>query len=298
MGIFFSILSPAIFGINNYLEKFLLEKHNISAVVMTVYSGLFAIIVGVIILVLTGFYPVDTKSLIIILASGFLTTIYVLPYYKALSLDETSYVIPLSQFYPIFVLALSYIFLNETLSAMQYFGCLVIFLAGIFLSIEKISGQIFKLRKSFYYMVLSTFLFACAQVLYKFGLQEIPFWNTLPYEGFGIALGALCVLLYKNNLKIFINETKSFEKRVFGFLIINDMVYIVSRYTGYFAISLISVGIVSILSGFQLVFVLLYGIILSLWFPYILKEVINKKVLFKKVVSIIFMFIGLYFIFS
>lgn len=298
MGIFFSILSPAIFAVNNYIEKFLLEKHNISPVVMTVYSGLFAIIVGVIILFLTGFYPIDTKSLLIILFSGFLTIIYVLPYYKALSLDETSYVIPLFQFYPIFVLALSFIFLNETFSVIQYIGCIIIIFAGFLLSIEELNREIFKLRKSFYYMILSSFLFSGAQVLYKLGVEEIPFWSTLPYEGFGMAIGAICVLLYKKNFSIFINETKSFKKGVFGVLAINDFMYVLARYTGYFALSLMSVGLVSILAGFQSVFVLVFGIILSLWFPYILKEVINKKVLLQKVISIFLMFVGLYLIFS
>lgn len=298
MGIFFSILSPAIFGINNYIDKFLLEKQNISATVLSIYGGVFAFIVGLVVLFITGFYPIDTKSLLIILSSGFLTTIYLLPYYKALSLDETSYVIPLFQFYPIFVLILSFVFLNESLSKMQYLGCIIIVLAGFLLSVEKLNRKIFKLRKSFFYIVLSSLLFAVAQVLYKFGVQEIPFWNTLPYEGLGIALGALCITVYKNNFKKLKNETKRFKGKVFIFMTVNELVYILARYTGYFAISIISVGMVSILAGLQPLFVLIYGIILSLWFPKILKEVINKKVLSQKTISIILMFLGLYFIFS
>ncbi len=112
MGIFFSILSPAIFAVINYIDKFLLEKHNISPTVITVYGGIYAFVAGLIILVFTGLYPIDSKSLIIILSSGILTSLYLLPYYKALSLDETSYVIPLFQFYPIFVLLLSFLFLK------------------------------------------------------------------------------------------------------------------------------------------------------------------------------------------
>ena len=71
-----------------------------------------------------------------------------------------------------------------------------------------------------------------------------------------------------------------------------------ARYRGYFAISLISVGMVSILAGFQSFFVLLYGVILSVWFPHIIKEVINKKVMAQKIISIVLMSLGLYFIFA
>jgi drug/metabolite transporter (DMT)-like permease len=298
MGIFFAILSPAIFGINNYIDKFLLEKHNISPTVISIYGGIIAFITGLIIFFVTGFYPIDLRSLFIILLSGFLTTIYLLPYYKALSLDEASYVIPLFNFYPIFVLVLSFIFLRESLSVMQYVGCAIIIFAGFLLSIERLNRKIFILRKSFFYMILSSLLFAGAQVLYKFGVQEIPFWNTLPYEGFGIMLGALAIAGYKSNLRKFKNETEKFKKRVFVFMGFNEFIYIFSRYTGYFAISLIPVGIVSILSGFQPLFVLAYGIILSVWFPHILKEIINKKIIMQKIISIALMMVGLYFIFT
>jgi bacterial/archaeal transporter family protein len=299
MGVLFAILSPAFFGINNYIEKLLLDKNKISITVLIIFEGIFSLITGLIILLIIGLYPIDIKSLFIFLFSGFLTTMYMLPYFKALTLDETSYVIPLFQFYPIFVLILSFVFLHEIFSVIQYLGCLIIIFAGFILSTEKFSISKFKIRKSFYYMILSCFLFALAQVLYKFGVQEVPFLNTLPYEGFGIALGTLAVVLYKRALiKKFKRETSRFKPRIFVFLTINQLVYLVARYTGYFAISLIAVGMVSILAGFQSVFVLFYGIMLSLWLPYILKEVINKKVLFKKIISIVLMFLGLYLIFS
>src|SRR3989344_5308950 len=108
MGIIFAILSAAIFGVTNYVDKFLLEKHNISPAVITIYSGMFALIAGLIILLIKGFYPIDLKTLLILLTSGFLTAIYLLPYYKALTFDETSLVIPLLQTYPVFVLILGF----------------------------------------------------------------------------------------------------------------------------------------------------------------------------------------------
>jgi uncharacterized membrane protein len=298
MGIFFAILSPAIFAINNYIDKFLLEKHNISPTVITIYGGIFAFITGLVVLLATGFYPIDAKSLLIILSSGFLTTIYLLPYYKALSVDETSRVIPLFQFYPIFVLILSFIFLKEGFSIPQYIGSALIVGAGFLLSVESLEGKIFRLRKSFFYMMISSFLFAIAQILYKFGVTEIPFWNTLPYEGFGIALGAITITVYKNNFYKFRRETNKFKKRVFLFMTINELIYVASRYTGYFAISLISVGIVSILSSLQPLFVLIFGIVLSVWFPHIIKEVITRKTMGLKFAAIIIMIIGSYFIFS
>ena len=261
MGIFFSILSPAIYGINNYIDKLFLERYKISPIVITIYGGIFAFLTGLLVLTFTGFYSADYKSVVIILSSGFLTSIYLLPYFKALSNDETSRVIPLFQLVPIFVILLSFLFLGEKLRLNQYLGAVVIIGGSFLISLEKFDKKIFKVRPAFWYMLLSSFLFALSVVLYKFGVQEIPFWNTLPYEGFGIALGALSIWLYKNNKKLFLKETKNFSKKVFVIMSINEGVYLLSRYTGYFALSLVSASIVNVLGGFQSLFVLIYGVL-------------------------------------
>lgn len=261
------------------------------------YGGILALVVGLIVLLITGFYPIDAKSLCIILSSGFLTTIYLLPYYKALSLDDTSQVIPLFQFYPIFVVFLSFLFLHERFSLSQCLGASLIVGGGFLLSVKRIDNRTFKLCKSFFYMLFSSFIFAVAQVLYKLGVNEISFWHTLPFEAFGIALGALIVLFYNKNFKKFINETKKFKLQTFILIGVNEFIYILARYTGYFAISVISVTTASVLASFQPLFVLIYGVILSLWFPNIIKEITTKKTTILRFASISIMMFGTYLIF-
>jgi len=297
MGIFFSILSPAIYGINNFIDKLILEKYQISPIIITVYSGIFGLLAGLIVLIFTGIYSADYKSVVIILASGFLTNVYLIPYFKALYQDETSRVVPLFQFVPIFVLILSFFLLGEKLNTKQYIGCIFIVGSSFFLSLKKFDIRIFKLRPTFWYMLLSSFLFAFSIVLYKFGVQEIPFWNTLPYEGLGMALGALSILLYRNNKKTFVNQTKKFPKKIFAWMSINEGVFILSRYTTYFALSLVAASIVNVLGGLQALFVLIYGIVLSLWFPHIIKEIITKQTVGIKLASIVGIFIGLSLLF-
>lgn len=295
MGIFFSVLSPAIYGINNYIDKFFLEKYEIKPTVITIYSGLFGLLAGLIVLLFTGFYPTDVRSILIIIASGFLTNLYVLPYFKALSTDETSRVVPLFQLTPIFVLILSYFLLGELLHVSQYIGSFFIIVGSFIISLEKFDKKIFKIRPAFWFMMLSSFLFAVSMILYKFGVDSIPFWHTLPYEGLGMLAGALLVFFW--NRKIFIKETKKFPKKVYVLMSINEGIFIAARYTGYFALSLVSASIVNVLGGFQPLFVLVYGIILSLWLPKILKEVITKKAIGIKVFAIVLILIGVTLVF-
>jgi drug/metabolite transporter (DMT)-like permease len=298
MGIFFAILAPAIFAANNFFDKFFLEKYNLSPVTMTIINALSGFIAGIIVLLLTGLYVTTVPLLGIILSSGFIMIICVFVYYKALFLDETSRVIPLFQFTPIFVLIMGFVFLGEQLSVKQYFGSFVIIFASFMISLEKFDLKIFTLRPAFWLMMISSFLYAFSLVLYKFGVEEIPFWHTLPYEGLGMLLGALAIFLYKSNKNIFLNEMKHFKKNTYLLLAANESIYVSARYTTYFALSLLSASIVNILLGFQPIFGLIIGIILSLWFPKILKEVISKEALLQKTLSIVLIFVGLYLIFS
>lgn len=297
MGIFFAVLSPLIFAINNFFDKFFLEKYKISPVVMTIINGLSGFISGLIVLFFTGFYFLNLNLIAIILTSGFLMIICLIFYYKALFTDETSRVVPLFQFTPIFVLIMGFLFLGEKLFAQQYLGSAIIITGAFMISLEKFDMKIFKIRPAFWYMVAASFLYAVSLVLYKFGVEEIPFWHTLPYEGLGMALGALTVYLYGNNGKTFLREMKRFRKKGYFLLSLNESIYVSARYVTYFALSLISASLVNILLGLQPLFALICGIILSIWFPKILTEVINKKVLFQKIISIVLIFAGLYLIF-
>jgi len=58
------------------------------------------------------------------------------------------------------------------------------------------------------------------------------------------------------------------------------------------ATSISYVTLVNALSSVQPFFVLLFTVLLSIFFPHIIKEEINKSIMFLKVLAIILMFIG------
>lgn len=141
-------------------------------------------------------------------------------------------------------------------------------------------------------MIISCMLVALATLFFKYGIGLENFWYVLPYEGFGIFIGAIILLLFPRNYKLVHEFTKKLPKKVYSLMVVNEILFISARYFGFFALSLLTASMVGILAGLQPLFVLIYGIILSLWFPSILKEVINKKILTLKLVAIIFIIIG------
>lgn len=298
MGYFFALLSYAFYATVNYVDKFVLQKYEINPTVISVYTGFFAIFSSILIILFTGFHRIDLQSAVIIILSGILTELYMLPYFKSLKIDEASRIIPLFQLTPVIVIFLSFFFLHETLLPKQYLGSFFIIAASFFLTIEKVELKIFKIRTSLWYMLLAGLLYAIAIFLFKIGLKhEILFWTALPYEGLGVLIGSILILCYKNNFQLFKKMTKNSNRKVFIYIPVNDIIFIASRYLQYFALTFLSVSVVSILGGFQPLFALIYGLILSLCFPKILQEVISKKTVTMKLTAIITIFAGLYFIF-
>lgn len=297
MGYIFSLIPPFFDSVINYLDKFLLSKYNIGSTAITIYSGFFALFSGVIVLMLTGFHITDLKTTLIITASGFMGVFILLAYFKALTLDEASRVASLFQLVPVLVLLLGAVLLGEKFIFKQYMGSFLIIASGFMLSIQKLHIRIIKINKAFWYMLLASFFSAMVYISFKLGVKELGFWPAIPYEGLGSGLASLCILLYGKNLKNLKEEMKKISKKVFVYLTISEVIYRSSRFSFYFALSLIPATIVAVLQGFQPFFLLIEGIILSLWFPHIIKEIITKQTVSIKLASIIGIFIGLSLIF-
>lgn len=297
MGYIFALIPPFLDSIINYLDKFLLSKYNISPTALTIYSGFFALLSGIIVLLFTGLHTTDLKTTLIITASGFMGVLILSAYFKALTLDEASRVASLFQLNPVLVLPLGAVILGEELLFKQYIGGFLIIASGFILSMQKLQGRVFKINKAFWYMLLASFFSAMVYISFKLGVKELGFWPAISYEGAGSGLASLCMLLYGNNLKNLKREIKGISKKVFVYLTISEIIYRTSRLSFYFALSLIPAALVAVLQGFQPIFLLIEGVILSLWFPHIIKEVITKGTVGIKVISVIGIFIGLYLIF-
>lgn len=297
MGIFFAILSPALNSVTNYIDKFLLDKYNVPPLLLAFYTGSVALLASIVIVVLIGFPVINTYTKALILISGILTVLQLIPYFKALSLEEASRVVPLFQMIPIIVLILSFFILGEELTIRQYVGSALIIAASFYLTIEKKGKRSIRVKKAFWYMLIASFFSALSLILFKLGIEEIDLWGGLVYEGIGIFIGALILvgLFYRKK-----SGKKSVAKRparVFLFAGMNEVIYLSSRYSSFVALNFVPATIVSVLGGLNPVFVFLFGIILTKWFPQISKEIVNKKTIMVKLSSIFIILIGLLFIF-
>ena len=297
MGYFFALLAPFLDSVTIYLDKLILSKYKINHTTLTLFTGYFALVSGIVVFFLGGFELLDLKSSLIITLSGFLGTMVILTYFKALTLDEASRVGTLFQIVPVFVIILSLIFLQEKLFLRQYLGALFIVCAGIMLSINRSEFNKIKMNKAFWYMCLSCLFSALVYILYKIGVGEKAFLSTLPYEGLGNGIASTFILMYRDNYKLLIKSTRQLSKITISIIVINEFLYRLSKYAFFFALYLIPASIVSIIQGLQPFFLLMLGVSLSLFFPSALKEVVNKKTIGIKFAAAFSIFVGLYLLF-
>lgn len=291
--IFTAVLAQALYGASSFVDRFLIEKHIRNFLFLTILGGLTALPFGFIILALNGFSVFSPLNMALVLLSGIFFEIALLPYYKAISMEDASRVTPLFQTIPIFVLIFSVLFLGEIPTVYGLAGFFLILSGGFLLSMEKVDMGIFRLRKFFWYMMLSSILYALPGVMFKYVVIAENFWTTTAYEfiGGGIGAGILMAWSYLFNGKFFA-EIPMIPGKVWAVIYMNEGIYVLAR---FFTLSAIMLGPVSLVSAFGVsgpFFTFAYGLILSVWFPQVIKEDISRPVIITKLIAITLIFLG------
>lgn len=299
MWLFLSLLNPFVFAITHFTDKYLIDKKVRDPWLITVLGSMVAFATSFFIIIFHGFELIAPLQIIFLLLAGFALTYYLIPYYAALSLDDTSNVTPLFQFYAPCTLILSYIFLKEILTKQQLFAFLLLFVGGLVLASEIGSAKrLFRIRKSFGLMILSSLIASFSAIFFKLVSTEVDFWTTLIYVNIGIGLAALSLLFKKRLRKNFVKEVKRISLSVWGLLVIGEVLNLLAELILLFAFALAPVSLVSAIGGIQPLYVLILGICLSLIFPKAIKEDLRKKALLQKGISIAMIIIGVYLLYG
>ena len=113
--LYFALLSSLLISGVNIIDKILISDYRIPPLVYVLVISATSLMP----LVILPFFTLTALPfgvLLFTIVIGFVRIYYTLPYFKALSVEEVSRVIPLLQLTPVFVLILSSILLRETLN--------------------------------------------------------------------------------------------------------------------------------------------------------------------------------------
>lgn len=291
---FITLLAPLCWSIVNCFDKYLVDRYfkERGAGALLIWSALIGmILLGPIALIEPNIGNVSFKNALILIGFGILYIAALIPYLHGLQDEEMSLIVPMWQMIPVFIYILGVIFLDEYLNTPQLTGSALIIGGAIGLSLEL--GQKIKLRlRTFLLMTLSSLIYGIHGIMFKVIALEESFWVTSFWEFVGFSIASVTLLLYGPYRYQF---TSSLKKNFWAMITINGVSEFLAM-AGQMIMSFMSltipVALAYIVNGFQPFFVFLFGLLLTLFFPTVIKENITKKVLLQKSIMIALMFLG------
>jgi len=176
---FIALLSPVLHAAANHIDKYLLSRYfkGGGTATLIIFSSIFGLVVlPFIVLIEPNVLDITPSHALLLLLSGIIYTVYLIPYFYALNQDEASIVVPLFQTVPIFGYILAYFVLGETLNNQQIFASLLIISGAVFLSLDLNQKRLTIKKNIFLAMLLSSFLVALGALIFKFVAIQETFW--------------------------------------------------------------------------------------------------------------------------
>ena len=286
-------LGYLVLAISFVIDKYLLKQHIKNPMVFSFYVG----IAGPIALILApfGLHGLPFGILMAAFISGALFTFASFFLYAAMAQTSVSRILPiLGGLIPLFTLFLAYVFLGERLSDRQLLAFVFLVFGAILISLKKqeTSIHLAVIRNS----IAASFLFALSFVMSKYVYNHTDFVSGLIWTRIGVFLGALSYLIPPQNRRMIATapgETR--KKNIFIYYLAHGLGAIGGLLQNY-AVAIGSVIIVNALQGTQFMFLLLMTTVLSIYFPKIIHEKVTQNILLQKIMAIVLITIGLYFL--
>jgi len=288
--LFFALIGHTFWTLCILLNKVLITKYFNNILVYATFVGLISFL-PLLIIPLKPITIPNFSLLIIAVFTGMIYLYALLPYLKALAIEEVSRVAPLWRFSPLFTFIFALIFLGEQLTYYQLMAFFLLLWGGFLLSIRRIKDTL-KISHAFYLMLLTTFLFAIYNTMAKYVYEHLDY-----YDGFLlIRLGTVCSGLILLSIKRLRTQALAIFSQmpilIKGIALIYALLNIMGHVFLNFAISIAPVSLVAASAGFQPIMILLVTWLLSTFYPNILQENLTGKVLMQKLVAILLLIIG------
>ncbi|MFM1848809.1 MAG: hypothetical protein RL417_2283 [Pseudomonadota bacterium] len=290
----FAFLSPILYSGANYCDKILLDHFGYKPVELCglVYIG-FALCSLVVALIIGGPFAEPSAGIFPFLV-GVLFVVYAIPYYKALTLDEASVVVPLFQFSPLFVIFAEVGFMGVTLTPEQILGTALILMCGFAAAIERDTERLFRLRPALWFMLLSCVLYAASGPLMSLGLEQNSQNSSLLYQSIGMLVTALGLYFGPRSSR---HRTGLRTGGLFwGLLSLNCVLATVALLGTLRAIDEVSASLVRVVEASQPIFVFFLGAVLTRLYPRYVTEVLNRRIVLKKLLIGVGIVVGAFFI--
>ena len=292
----FALLNPILHAGTNHFDKHLISKYfkDLKVGALVIFSGLISVIMLPIVLFFAhGTFNISFGNGIILALNGTLIILAVMFYLSALNLDEASFVVPFFQFIPVLGLILSFIFLGETIQFQKIIGAFIILAGGAILSLDLTNRKIKFKKKVVFFMLLSSLCYAVNIIIFKSIAIGNGFWQSLFWDLIGKIIFSVCLFTFiAAYRKSFLSVLQTYKIKFVLLAGLNEIMMLVGDWSLSFASLLAPVFLVQTVSATQPIFVFIFGIALTKFFPKLGTEILDKKLLAQKLTGIIVVIAG------
>lgn len=298
---YIAIFAPILWSISNHIDKYLLSKYlkvgNVGA--LAIFSFLVSIVfIPIIFIIEPSVLNITIREVLVLVSGGIISSVAIILYLYAMDGDEATIVTPFFQLIPIFLFLFGYIILGETLTSNQIISGLIIIFGAMILSIDINTESGYKIKKKLVLLMIgSSILYALYETMFKYVAIQQNFWVSNFWQYLGVLLSGIVLLIsVKKYRDGFIDMFKNNGKKIFFVNFTNEVVYTLGSVIFVFSTLLAPIALVGLVNAYQPMFVFLGAIVLTTFIPKISKEKIRGAHLAQKILAIIIIFIGSYFI--
>lgn len=260
----------------------------------------------------------DTLTIWVSLLAGATFIWALLLMFAALKRDEASRVNPMvGGLTPIFVFIFAWYILEEKLNYNQYVGLFFLIVGSLIIALDfkkhgawswlkkklgLLNFSLPQIRKTIWLVLPSAALFGVSSVLTKFVYANTKFLTGFIWTRAGSLVAVILLLFIPANFKAIKDslthnkKDKSDAKKTGGLFLFGQVCGGSSAILQQYAIFLGSVTLVQAMQGVQYVFVFIFAMLLTMFLPKILKEELTKEILIQKIIGILIIILGLYFV--
>jgi drug/metabolite transporter (DMT)-like permease len=283
-------------AVSTLADKILLNKLISHPSVYAFYVSLFSVLAVVLAPLDLGF-PTLT-ILIVSLLAGVVFTFALLLFFTVLQKGEASRIDPLvGGISPVFVFILALFVLGEALMPNQIIA-FVLILSGSFIISAKIDKNDPALDKKVVFLsIAAAFLFALSHVMTKWVYTQNSFVNSLVWRSLGSFLGSIIILAVPFYRRKIIESFEHPKTRTGLIFFAGQFFAAISFILINYAFSLGPITLVNALAGTQYIFLFLLVLPFGKKYPHLLEEKVTKKIVGRKILSIVLVSVGIFILF-
>ncbi|MBI2135857.1 hypothetical protein HYU06_02185 [Candidatus Woesearchaeota archaeon] len=213
---------------------------------------------------------------------------------KLMMNEEVSRIIGFMFSYILVAFVLDFLIFSTKLSLFGYFGGIVLFSSAILMT-YKPTKRMFLHKSNIIYLIIMIFVWGIWAIVIKSLTYYVNTATYLFIDNLTLFLTGIVILAASSNLRQNVKKFFHISKLFWANIFLLEGFYTLGLLTSFRAYSLQKVSVVVPFETIQPTFVFFIALFLSHYFPKYIKEEIDKKTISYKIVSLILLTVGVYF---